>query len=147
MSLDNLVGKTLEKIEPDSAAINRLLKSADRNIQDAHVREVSTENRFDAAYKAIMQLANAALQAKGYRTLTSKPGHHMTMIQSLPKTIGLDSDIVVVLDALRKQRNVADYSGDIVPESAMKECLSCAENLSHDVSEWIKKHKPDLLGE
>jgi hypothetical protein len=38
MSLDNLVGKTLEKIEPDSAAINRLLKSADRNIQDAHVR-------------------------------------------------------------------------------------------------------------
>ena len=85
--------------------------------------EVSNENRFDAAYKAIMQLANAALQASGYRTLTSKPGHHMTMIQSLPKTIALDTDTVIVLDTLRKQRNVADYSGDTVPESAMKECF------------------------
>ena len=27
-------------------------------------------------------------------------------------------DTVIVLDALRKQRNVADYSGDIVPASA-----------------------------
>ncbi len=147
MSLDNLVGKTLEKIEPDSAAIMRLLNSADRNIQDAHVNQVSDENRFDAAYKSIMQLANAALQANGFRTLSSKPGHHMTMIQSLPLTMGLDSDTMIILDTLRKQRNVADYSGDIVPESAMKECLSRAEDLFHDVSQWIKKHKPDLFVE
>jgi hypothetical protein len=145
MSLDNLTGTSLEKIEPDSAAIIRLLDAAERNIKDAHVNEVSHENRFDAAYKAIMQLANAALQANGYRTLSSRPGHHMTMIQSLPLTIGLDSDTLIILDTLRKQRNVADYSGDIIPESAMKECLSQAEDLFHDVSEWIKANKPDLL--
>ena len=145
MSLDNLVGKTLEKIEPDSENIKRLLKAAERNIQDAHVNEVSDETRFDAGYKAIMQLANAALQANGYRTLTSKPGHHITMIQSLTQTIQLDSDTVMILDTLRKQRNAADYTGDVVPESAMKECLSCAENLFHDVSKWIKENKPDLL--
>lgn len=147
MSLDNLEGTSLEKIEPDSVAIMRLLNAAERNIQDAHVNKVSNENRFDAAYKAIMQLANAALQANGYRTLTSKPGHHMTMIQSLPLTIGLDSDTLIILDTLRKQRNVADYSGDIVPESAMQECLSRAEDLFQDVSEWIKTNKPDLLKE
>ena len=147
MSLENLIGTSLEKLEPDSAAIMRLLNAAERNIQDAHVNKVSNENRFDAAYKAIMQLANAALQANGYRTLTSKPGHHMTMIQSLPLTIGLDSDTLVILDTLRKQRNVADYSGDIVSESAMQECLSRAEDLFHDVSEWIKTNKPDLLKE
>jgi hypothetical protein len=135
MSLDNLVGRSLEKIEPDSASITRLLKAAERNIQDAHVDAVSTENRFDVAYKAIMQLANAALQANGYRTLTSRPGHHMTMIQSLPLTIGVDSDTLIVLDSLRKQRNVTDYSGDIVPESAMKDCMSHAEDLYHDVYE------------
>jgi hypothetical protein len=55
MTLDNLIGKLLERITPDSAAIQRLL---------------------EAAYKAIMQLSNAALQAAGFRTLTSKPGHH-----------------------------------------------------------------------
>jgi hypothetical protein len=36
-----------------------------------------------------LQIANAALQASGYRTLTSKPGHHQVMIQSLSKTLGI----------------------------------------------------------
>ncbi|WP_216217800.1 MULTISPECIES: hypothetical protein [Polynucleobacter] len=41
-----------------------------------------------------MQLANAALQAKGYRVLTSKPGHHQLMLQALPLTVGLDKSIL-----------------------------------------------------
>jgi len=141
MSLENLVGRTLESIQPDGEAIDRLLHSAKRNIADAHVSQVSAENRFDAAYKAIMQLANAALQANGYRTLTSKPGHHMTMLQSLPQTVGLNTDTMIVLDALRKQRNVADYSGDIVPESAVTECIAHAEELFQIVNYWIDKNK------
>lgn len=145
MSLDNLVGKTLEKIEPDASAIKRLLSSAERNIADAHVMAISSENRFDAAYKAIMQLANIALQANGYRTLTSKPGHHMTMIQVLSQTIGLDKETVIVLDALRKQRNIVDYSGDIVPTSAVDECVKHAENLLLDVNQWLKKNKLELI--
>lgn len=144
MSLENLVGISLEKVQPDGDVIKRLLSAAERNIADSHIMEVSSENRFDAAYKAIMQLSNAALQANGYRTLTSKPGHHMTMIQVLSQTIGLDKQIVIVLDALRKQRNVADYSGDIVPNSAVNECVSHAENLLHDVTAWLTENKPDL---
>ena len=54
MGLDNLIGKTLDKTEPDKAVIKRLLSSAERNIADAHVMAISAENRFDAAYKAIM---------------------------------------------------------------------------------------------
>jgi len=145
MSLDNLVGRTLEKITPDARMINKLISAAKRNIADAHITQVSAENRFDAAYKAIMQLANAALQANGYRTLTSVPGHHQTMIQTLGKTIGLDGNTIIVLDALRKQRHGADYTGDIVPNSAVTECITYAENLFHDVREWIKKSNPNLL--
>ena len=89
MSLDNLVGISLERIEVDSTVVGRLLSAAGRNIADARVSAISAENQFDAAYKAIMQLANVALQANGYRTLTSRPGHHMTMIQTLDQTIGL----------------------------------------------------------
>lgn len=137
MSLDNLVGISLEKIEPDEQTIARLLQAAERNITDAHITEVSQENRFDAAYKAIMQLANLALQANGYRTLTSKPGHHQTMLQSLTKTIGCDSDTVMVLDALRKQRNVADYSGDIISETMMNECIAQAERQLEAVKMWL----------
>lgn len=147
MSLDNLVGISLEKVVPDATVIGRLLSAARRNIADAHVMEISAENRFDAAYKAIMQLANAALQANGFRTSTSKPGHHMTMIQTLSQTIGVDKQTVIVLDALRKQRNVADYSGDIVPMSAVEECRAHAEVLLESVVGWMKANKPELLGD
>jgi len=145
MSLDNLVGISLEKLEPDSTSIARLLAAARRNIADATIMTVSAENRFDAAYKAIMQLANASLQANGFRTLTSKPGHHITMIQSLGQTLGLDKETVIILDALRKQRNVADYSGDVVPESTARDCLMHAESLLQNVSRWLKANRPDLV--
>lgn len=140
MSLDNLVGISLVRIDPDELAIRRLLQAAKRNIADAHVKAVSHENRFDAAYKAIMQLANLSLQANGYRTLTSKPGHHQTMLQTLVKTIGLDREMMMVLDALRKQRNVADYSGDIVSEAVMNEGIAQAESLFLLVQAWLKEH-------
>ena len=146
MNLDNLVGLSLEKVEPDSASIARLLAAAKRNIADAGIMEVSSENRFDAAYKAIMQLANASLQASGFRTLTSKPGHHMTMIQSLGQTLCLENETMIILDALRKQRNVTDYSGDTVPESAARDCLIHAENLLQIVSRWLEVNRPDLVG-
>ncbi len=145
MGLDNLLGISLERIDIDAAVIKRLLLAAERNIADAHITEISSENRFDAAYKAIMQLSNIALQANGFRTLTSKPGHHRTMIQVLHQTIGLDKQNVIVLDALRKQRNVSDYSGDIVPASAVKECISNAERLFNIVKAWIMENKSELL--
>jgi hypothetical protein len=106
---------------------------------------LSAENRFDAAYKAIMQLAMIALNANGYRTLTSKPGHHQTAIQALSQTVSVDQKRVIVLDALRKQRNVADYSGDLVSDAAVSECIQSAEELLAHVLEWLKKNKPELV--
>lgn len=92
MSLRNLVGISLEPIEPDWRAIRRLLMAAERNMTDARLPALSAENRFDAAYKAIMQMALLALHAQGYRTLTSKPGHHQTAIQSLAHTVRLPAN-------------------------------------------------------
>lgn len=147
MSLDNLVGISLERLTVDGAVIRRLLSAARRNINDARVAQISTENRFDAAYKAIMQLANAALQANGYRTLTSKPGHHITMLQTLNQTIGLDRQKGILFNALRKQRNAIDYSGDIVPPGLLQDCLVQAEALERDVQQWLRENKPELLAE
>ena len=145
MTLDNLLGRSLESITPDPLMIQRLLEAADRNIEDAQLSALSNENRFDAAYKGIMQMANATIQASGYRTLTSKPGHHQTMIQTLPKTIGLDTDTMIILDAMRKQRNVADYSGDLVPDTAVKECIKYAKLLRDRVNQWLTLNHPELI--
>jgi len=92
-----------------------------------------------------MQLANVALHANGYRTLTSKPGHHQTAIQTLPLTLGLAQPQVVVLDALRKQRNLADYSGALVSDAAAAECLASARALLAHLLAWLAAHKAELL--
>lgn len=100
MTLENLlkIGQ-LKSHATDSAEIQRLLDAARRNVADAHVEAISPETRFDAAYKAIMQAALVALMANGFRPDTNRPGHHMTVLQSLPTTIGLPSERMTVLDS------------------------------------------------
>lgn len=124
--------------------MRRLLQAAARNIAGAQVMAVSGENRFDAAYKCMMQCAMVALWANGYRTSTSQPGHHQTAIQTLPTTIGLEQGTVIVLDALRKQRNVSDYEGDPISDQTVLECIKQAEQLYKIVTAWIATNRPDL---
>lgn len=90
-------------------------------------------------------LADVGLHAHGYRTLTSKPGHHQTAIQTLPTTLGVDSQIVMRLDKLRKQRNLTEYTGDTIPESAVTECLAQTESLAAVALKWLRTHKTELL--
>jgi hypothetical protein len=145
MSLKNLLGISLDAIEPDRTLIARLMSAARRNIGDASLAALSAENRFDAAYKAIMQTAMIALNANGYRTLTSKPGHHQTALQTLPLSVGLPQPRVLLLDALRKQRNLSDYSGDPIPDTLAQECLETAQDLLAHVQVWLEQNRPDLL--
>lgn len=124
MGLQNLVGISLEQITPARETIKRLLDAAARHVADAKVNAISAETRFASAYTAIRMLADVGLHAHGYRTLTSKPGHHQTAIQTLPTTLGVDSQTLVRLDKLRKQRNLTEYTGDLIPESAVAEYVS-----------------------
>ena len=92
-----------------------------------------------------MQTANRLLPANGYRTLTSKPGHHQTMIQTLTSIFCLPANDMVVLDGLRKQRNVIDYSGDIVTAALADEAVQRAQQLTALSDTWIKTNKPESL--
>ena len=146
MSLANLLKiNQLQVHSPSKEAVQRLLEAAKRNLADAHVDAVSGENRFDAAYKCIMQCAMVALWVNGYRISTSQPGHHQTAIQTLPTTIGLPQSTVIILDSLRKQRNVSDYEGDPISDQAVIECIKQAEKLYQDVLAWINKNRSDLI--
>lgn len=147
MSLENLlkIGQ-LKKHPPDAREIQRLVAAAGRNLADARVTSISSETRFDAAYKAIMQSALAALMACGYRPDTDRPGHHMTVIQSLPLTIRLTGTRVTVLDTLRRKRNISDYMGEEMDDVSMESCIVEAERLLNDVKTWLKAERPDLYG-
>jgi hypothetical protein len=148
MTLENLLAiHRLQAFETTPGGVQRLLASAERNLADARLAGLSADNRFDAAYKTIMQCAMIGLWAKGFRTATSQPGHHQTALQTLPKTLGLAADTVIVLDALRKQRNLNDYEGDPVTDAAVAECLAQAEALIAHTRQWLAGHRPDLLAE
>jgi len=142
MTLENLLEVLLERVAVDKSSVLRLLDAANRSLNDAKLAKMSSEGRFDMAYKSIMQVANAALQANGYRALTSRPGHHQTMIQSLPKTIGLAPTRMILLDKMRKQRNVCDYSGDLVGERFSWEAVDVAEELLRDMHQWLQHSLP-----
>ena len=143
MTLENLLSTGHLKEHPtDKAEIQQLLEAALRNLADAKVTAISLENRFDAAYKAIMQSALVALMAKGYRP--DARGHHQLMIQALPKSIGLSNKRMIVLDALRRKRNISDYSGAPVDEKSTETCITEAQTLLSNVERWLQEHHPEL---
>ena len=146
MSLENLlkIGQ-LKAHPPDAAEVQRLLSAAERGLADARVTAISPETRFDAAYRAVMQAALAALMAHGYRPDTSRPGHHATMVQGLSLTIGLAPVRVKVLDALRRKRNLADYTGEDIDDSSTEQCIAEAEQLLGDVRAWLRANRPELI--
>lgn len=59
--------------------------------------------------------------------------------------LGVDSQTVIRLDRLRKQRNRTEYAGDLIPESAVKECRFRAELLFATTRNGLKVITPDLL--
>ena len=146
MTLQNLlrIGKLKEHV-PAAAEVQRLLAAVDRNLADAGVADISDETRFDAAYKAVMQCALTAMFCSGYRPSTSEPGHHQTMIQSLPLTLGVSHDTWIVLDALRRKRNANDYTGDFITPDIVAECITQATALRKLLRAHLTAHRPDLL--
>lgn len=132
MSLSNLqaIGR-LQALPPDTAGM------------DARVPQISAGNRFDAAYKCIMQCAMVGLWAHGWRTATSQPGHHQTAIQTLDQTLGVSRQDVIVLDALRRQRNVNDYDGDPISDATLQAGLQAAGKLLSQTRHWLHTHHPE----
>ena len=105
MTLDNMLGKGLEKAATDREEIARYLTKIQRRIEDCGKNNISLDSRFDIGFEALLQIALAALRANGYRT-TSQAGHQQVAIQLLPRTIGIESSRIRTLDEYRKKRSL-----------------------------------------
>ena len=145
MTLENLesIGR-LKSHSADRVEIQRLLAAAEVSLKDAQRKEVSASSRFELAYKSLMQSALTALLANGYRPSTSEPGHHQTILQTLPKTIGLMPERLKLFDVLRRARNAADYEGVPVEDSKLDACIEAARHLHAEVRAWLKANRPEL---
>jgi hypothetical protein len=117
----------------------RMLASAQQRLRDAEFIQNSDETRFDCAYTAIRTVADIGLHLNGFRTSTSKPGHHQTAIACLTHTLGVDEATVRVLDGLRKQRNLTDYDGELVTAAVLRECLLQAHALLKRAEQLVQE--------
>ena len=52
---------------------------------------------------------------------------------------------VIILDSLRKQRDVADYESDPISDQVVIERLKRAEGLLQTLLRWIELNRPDVL--
>lgn len=92
-----------------------------------------------------MQCAMIALMASGYRPSANVPGHHQTMIQSLELMLRVPKDDWIVLDALRRKRNLNDYTGDPIDTTSVRECVARAEILNRLTRSWLSIHHAELV--
>lgn len=136
----------LDPVPLSTDLVKRMLTAAKQRLRDAEFTQNSPETRFDCAYTAIRAVADIGLHLHGFRTSTSKPGHHQTTIQSLTQTMGVNDATVCVLDGLRKQRNVSDYDGELVTDAALQECLRQAKAIMTRV-EIVLQGRPEFGGE
>jgi len=145
MTLDNLIGRGLEEAETDRQELARYLDRIRRKLADSRQTNISLDSRFDVAFEALLQIALAALRARGYRT-TSGAGHQQLAIQALPKTIGIPPGEVRTLDEFRKRRSAGLYLADFEPSAAEVEALvAAADRLQKQLVAWLKAHRPGLV--
>lgn len=126
--------------------IGDLLSGADRDIANAEISEISDDWRLNIAHNAILRLAAAALAACGYRP--ERQAHHYRLIQSLEKTVGLDTTTIDRLHLLHKKRNIASYQiAGAVSEKEACEILAIALEIRDIVHERMRRKHPEFLAD
>jgi len=123
--------------------IEHLSKLIDRDLADCRISGLSADWRFNIAYNAALQCAQAALAAVGFRA--SKDGHHYRLIQSLKLTVDVDNRFVRKLDVFRKKRNVSEYNkAGSITEIELDEMIVLAGQLRKATKAWLAERYPEL---
>lgn len=108
-NLKKLASISQLKVEPpDEYEFTGLLESARRRLKDSQLKALSDESRFILAYGAAHSLSVAALRWHGYRS-----DNRYLVFQCLQHTVGLERAKWRVFDTCHKQRNLAEYEGQL----------------------------------
>jgi hypothetical protein len=144
MTLENLIGKGLQR-EPSSAEeIHRFLAKITTRLADAQNDVISLDSRFDLAYEALLQIGLVALRANNLRP-DSRGGHHILALQTLNTSIGYPREKLRLLDEYRRQRATGLYDGSFVPTQAeFNELLATVLELMAHLQLWLDKCHPEL---
>lgn len=118
--------------------VDRLLDAVSRRLEDAAHASLHPETRLEQAYHAILGCAMVGLRAHGLR-VADRPGHHVTAIESLVRTVGVAFDRVDYFQTLRELRNKEIYTGSAhISEAQAEEAVLEARKLASDTALWLQ---------
>jgi hypothetical protein len=143
MSLDNwLRNDWLKRHATTEAELKGLLAIVERELRDSQVDGVSTDGRFNHAYRAAFTLATVLLYAAGFSPARGQ-SHHYRTIEAIPEILGAGAkDDAVYLQACRAKRNAAEY--DASNEATETECVELVrftKGFEATVRAWLRRSK------
>lgn len=135
----------LERLKPSRDDMANLVRAIRRRLLDAVNPTITKENRLQQAYEAVLQVAIAALQARGYR-LRSKPAHHVIALETLAETVDVPRQLVDYFQTLRKRRHHALYDAVIAVSAVdLESAIGEAGRLAERFRRWLAEEHPGLV--
>jgi hypothetical protein len=122
-----------------------LRAAIERDLRDAALAALSTDNRFGLAYEAALLLAKMVVACAGYRV--RGPAAHATTFEAMRLAMGPGiAKTVAYLDRCRRKRNQLSYDvAGVVGEAEAGEILERVKTLRATVEDWIGKKHPSLV--
>ena len=134
-NLDNLV--KIGKLRAGQSTDDEIKGLAQRGlvkIEDYKQANLSTDSRFDLAYNAAHALCLAALRQVGYRS-----ENRYIVFQCAQHTINLEPKYWRILSDAHRERNAAEYEGNIVVNEQLVEALvRVVDIVAERVQELVK---------
>lgn len=120
--------------------LDGLWKIVARELKDSQVSGLSSDGRFNLAYRAALTLATILLYSSGYR-VASAQSHHYRTIDAITEILGKEyKDDVEYLQKCREKRNASEYDSDNEPsETETQELIKYVKEFEKTVHDWIKK--------
>lgn len=130
--LDNLVRiRQLSVGDATESEIRNLIERGLKKLRDSKRVELDPESQFDLVYNAAHALSLAALRFAGYRS-----ENRYTVFQCTQHTIDLEPEFWRVLDGAHRDRNIAEYEGDLIVDAQLVAALIRVTDI---IAERVKK--------
>ena len=135
------------RVEPHATSkqeLDDLRRAVERNLRDAAIAQLSTDNRFALAYEGALLLAKMAVGCAGYRV--KGQAAHQTTFGALKLAVGPGiAKTASYLDRCRRKRNELSYdSAGVVSDTEAAELLAEARSLQSTIEQWVAQNHPQL---
>jgi hypothetical protein len=139
--------REMEAVDPDPEKVIGLWEKALASNADSR-KGLSADNAIALAYQSGFQACTALLEAHGYRTRGSTPGHHRNTFYAT-SALGHPAleDVDVESESVRMQRTKSFYSGTPHGEQQVERMHAWLDRLLPAVHEAVSAAAPALRAE